>query len=126
MNITDYTAEVIKRCEPINEGFSAVIRGTESMIYGVDTFYEFLEEEPYSSLSLVNKYNVSLKTPFSKKEEIQIASTSGIPGVLTFMIMFFLNCKKQDANFSVYDFLLKHGVIKNTLINDFDNIKIDD
>ena len=125
MNLTEYTAEVINRCEPINEGFSAVIRGTESMIYGVDTFYEFLMDEPHSSLSLVNKYNDALETPFSKKEEIQISASSGIPGVLAFMIMFFLECKKQDADFSVCDFISKNGVIKNTLVKEMCEFSIE-
>ena len=125
MNITEYTTEVIKRCELLSTDDCIALKNVETMSYSVKHFYEIIIDEPHSSLLFVSKYNDVLNSPFTQKEQMQISVSSGIPGVLVFMIMFFLECKKQDANFSIYGFLLKQGVIKNTLVKEMSEFSID-
>ena len=116
MNIEAYKQEVIKRCEPIDQEMNMLIRVTEHLLYGAENILFDEMNVEYSSLLLVSKYNDVGKLNFTKKEQIQIAFSSGIPGVLVFMLMFFYKCKETDQNFSVFEFLQNHGVIKNTLV----------
>ena len=118
MNFEAYKQEVIKRCEPIDQEMNMLIRVTEHLLYGAENIlYDEMNEE-YSSMRLVSKYNNVGKLNFTQKEQIQIAFSSGIPGVLSFMLMFFFQCKETDQTFSVFEFLQNNGVIKNTLVKE--------
>ena len=125
MTITQYTTEVTNRCAPLDPKLLTLINSVETLLYGADQLYMFMKDEPHSSLSFVSNYNDKLNLGFTPKEQIYIALSSGIPGVLVFMLMFFYKCKEIDQDFSVFEFLQNHGVIKNTLVKELREFKID-
>ena len=125
MKIEEYTTEVIKRCEPLDAKTHTLIGATENMLYGASILYFFMKVDSFQFLSIVSKYNDSLLLNFSKKEQLQISFSSRNPDVFGFMLMFFCQCKKQDAAFSVFNFLKDNGVIKNTLVKEMEDFWID-
>ena len=125
MTIETYTTEVIHRCEPLDTEILTLTGSVESILYSTDSLYQSMKDEQYSSMAFVNSYNDKLKLGFTQKEQIHIALSSGIPGILVFMLMFFRECKERDTKFSVFNFLKDNGVIKNTLVKEMKDFRID-
>ena len=122
MNITEYTTEVIKRCEPLSESAIPFIKGIESMQYNVDEFYDFEMINPFSSLSYIAAHK---KNSLTKKEQMQISGASGMFYIIDFMIVFFQKSKELNQDFSIYQFLLEHGIIKHYAVKEMSEFSID-